>query len=284
MLYRIPEIDHPIFTKAFVDNSLISWRALLGKAHIDQITSHVGIFYRPGNRVLDAASGIGITAYACAQRYPDMQVVGMDRSEYAIRAGRKQFNLPNLKLIVGDLYAYCDKEAHLEEQYDIISCFDSLHEMDLRKAAKSMFHLLKQTGVLIIGDYDRAQNLGDSILEEWYQYRRNAGERYKGAFSRGELYHGGKRISQIKALSLDSRLAAYRHEDVEAAFREAGFPTVAINPNCQSAECSYFGIIGKGGMPLDDLKEILSANAERIASNLEKAGVIPCANPGHHIQ
>lgn len=98
---------------------------------------------RPG-RVLDLACGVGYGAALLADR-PDVEVVGVDRSEYAIASARRHHPGPRLEFRVDDALAYEDPSG-----FDTIVSLETIeHVSDPGRLIARLARLLRPGGVLI---------------------------------------------------------------------------------------------------------------------------------------
>jgi 2-polyprenyl-3-methyl-5-hydroxy-6-metoxy-1,4-benzoquinol methylase len=85
----------------------------------------------PLTSLLDLGCGNGYGCYAIARRFPRLRVVGVDRDEQAIDAGRRSYPLPNLELRVGDARRW---EATLgDDHFDCVVSFDSIEHVEHRE-------------------------------------------------------------------------------------------------------------------------------------------------------
>lgn len=87
---------------------------------------------RTGSFVLDLACGIGYGSKILADA--GHQVVGVDKSEEAIRYGKQRYAHPSADLIVGDA------SEPLKSGADAIVCFETLEHLDDPLAALQAFH------------------------------------------------------------------------------------------------------------------------------------------------
>ena len=107
---------------------------------------------KPGLKVLDVGCGTGtMTADMALIVGPSGLVHGLDNSQHLIERGRKLYSeIPNLKLICGDIFDYNNKK-----DYDLITAARLLQWLkDPSKAIDTFVDLLRPGGVLSVLDYD----------------------------------------------------------------------------------------------------------------------------------
>jgi len=81
--------------------------------------------------VLDAGCGAGYGTYMLASSFPALSLVGVDHDPEAVRIARKNYSLPNLTYIVGDLISWENVPTH--QEFDLFISFDSIEHIKHRE-------------------------------------------------------------------------------------------------------------------------------------------------------
>ncbi|HET7707614.1 MAG TPA: class I SAM-dependent methyltransferase [Thermoanaerobaculia bacterium] len=118
------------------------------------IAAMTGRAFNP-RRVLVAGCGIGVEAFALAERYPEAHVVGVDFSPRAIaearRLQRKAGARKRVRFEVADLAAR-GLEKIAGEDFDVVSCHGVLSYVpDTAGALRNMARCMSADGVLLLG-------------------------------------------------------------------------------------------------------------------------------------
>ena len=143
------------FTRtAFRNNLVQDWLPALPEVHAR---------LQAGGRVADVGCGNGQALIYLAQAYPNAVCVGFDNYEPAIAAANahaRAAGLPpgRLRFEVGDV------ERGLPEQYDLITCFDVVHDMPRpRPALKSIRESLQPGGTYFVLEFNFSSDLQENI-------------------------------------------------------------------------------------------------------------------------
>jgi SAM-dependent methyltransferase len=126
---------------------------------------HERLLSDPPARVADVACGIGWSSIAIARGYPRVHVDGIDLDEASIAAAER--NLAGSG--VEDRVTFHHRDAgdpKLREQYDLVTMFESLHDMsypvDVLRACRG---LLAEGGAVLIGDERTADDFAPDASE-----------------------------------------------------------------------------------------------------------------------
>jgi len=122
-------------------------------------------------RHLDFGCGFGSFARILAEKYPDVQVYGIDVDKGKIEIGKKRYRLPNLHLLHSKV---------MIGRYDSITSLFTLHEIaDVRKALDDLHRHLNVNGRIMIYEFRKR---GKAKYREWYvkgRREQDFGEEYR---------------------------------------------------------------------------------------------------------
>ena len=146
---------------------------------------------------LDSGCGFGTFAKILAEKYPSMQVYGIDIDEKKIQMGRSRYSLPNLHLIHSE---------RIVGKYDSITSLLALHETaNVKQTLNALYEHLEKHGRMMI-----------------YEFRRTSKAKYREWFMKGrpgrsfeEEYRKHNRWSV---------------KEFEQMCEEAGLKTLALGP------------------------------------------------------
>ncbi len=144
---------------------------------------------RAGGSVADVGCGHGASAILIAQAYPDAHVVGFDYHDASIKEARRRAEAAGVADRVGFEVAAAD--SYPGHDYDLVACFDSLHDMgDPVAAARHVRQTLKPDGT-------------------WLLVEPRAGDRVEDNLNPvGRLYYAGSTLACTpNALAQDGRVA-----------------------------------------------------------------------------
>lgn len=112
---------------------------------------HLALKYiKEGDKVLDAATGVGYGANYLAVNSRSSMVIGIDINEHAIEWGKKYFSSPKNIFIKADLLSNFSVDLPLQ-QFDVVTCFETIeHLKDDFIFLEKISRLLKPGGTLII--------------------------------------------------------------------------------------------------------------------------------------
>ncbi|MGZ8281424.1 MAG: class I SAM-dependent methyltransferase [Allosphingosinicella sp.] len=173
-------IDEPKITHAFVTGEGVGWHE-----HHECLFRGTERFFRPGYRanlvstwlpaldgaierleagarVADIGCGCGASTILMAEAFPNSEFVGFDYHELSIDrardAAREAGDPPNLRFEVAKA-----KEAPGHD-YDIVACFDCLHDMgDPVGAARHIRSMLKPDGLFMLVEPFASDSLSDNL-------------------------------------------------------------------------------------------------------------------------
>ena len=107
-------------------------------------------FVRQGDRVLDAACGLGYGSYALAELSKAKAITGVDGSEYAIDYARENFCPITQKLDFFSGYLPECLEKYPDGYFDVIVSFETLEHVEDPEALLEEFHRLLSPGGRIV--------------------------------------------------------------------------------------------------------------------------------------
>jgi SAM-dependent methyltransferase len=119
-----------------------------------------------GIRVCDLGCAQGVALMLMAKAFPRSRFVGIDISDDAIAAARRQTRrqqLDNLDFMVLDAAVLADNRA-LKESFDYITAFDAIHDQTRpRDVLRGIYHLLADGGRFSMVDIAAESNLADNL-------------------------------------------------------------------------------------------------------------------------
>jgi len=115
-----------------------------------------------GAEVLDIGSGTGRAMTVLARAFPNSRFRGIDLSEEGVATGREEasrLELTNVQFDQADAADLTD-----QGRYDLITAFDSIHDMARPTQALQAIHrALKDGGVFLMQDIDASSNLEENL-------------------------------------------------------------------------------------------------------------------------
>ena len=115
-----------------------------------------------GGRVAEVGCGIGWSAIAVAQAYPDVKVDGIDPDEVSLVEARKHIAAANFSDRIS-LHATTVEEAPVQGPYDLVTAFECLHDMPYPvQALAAMRELASPDGAVLIADEAVADTLEEN--------------------------------------------------------------------------------------------------------------------------
>lgn len=107
-------------------------------------------YIRQGDFVLDVACGSGYGTHYMAEHSASAMVIGLDRSDHALKWAFEHFWHEKVTYMKTDL-ALSFQENLPIQQFDVIVCFETVeHIHDDKSYVKKLYDLLKKNGTLII--------------------------------------------------------------------------------------------------------------------------------------
>jgi len=107
---------------------------------------------------LDFGCGFGTFAEMLAERYPNVQVYGIDLDREKIDVGRQRYKPPNLYLLHSN---------RIIGKYDSMTAFFSFHEIaDIKKALNNLYEHLSDNGKILTYDFRKTTK---AKYREWYE-------------------------------------------------------------------------------------------------------------------
>ncbi|MCP5102860.1 MAG: class I SAM-dependent methyltransferase, partial [bacterium] len=118
------------------------------KDHLERYKLASG-FIKPGDRVLDMASGTGYGSYLIAGKSNPKAITAVDRSHQAIEYGKKHYADRRIKFLAASLY---EADRHFKPAaFDVICSVETLeHLEDAHGCLGILYRLLAPKGTLII--------------------------------------------------------------------------------------------------------------------------------------
>lgn len=168
--------------------------------------------YQPGDGVLDMGAGIGQFVKACAERYPDSPVYGIEAAPYMLEGA---IELPeNAKILVDDLH---DPKAEISENsLGMVMANMVVHELTQPiKMFKAAHRWLKPGGRLCVIDIVRQP------LAEYLAHRYPEVSPYDDQTSLEDLEDAFEHFLEHNR---------YHPEDIVAMLEMGGFKVVAETP------------------------------------------------------
>jgi ubiquinone/menaquinone biosynthesis C-methylase UbiE len=116
-----------------------------------------------GKKHLDFGCGFGAFAKILAEKYPHLQVYGMDSDRERIEMGKRRYRLPNLHLL---------HTREIVGRYSSCTAFFVLHEIaDARKTLIDLYEHLNDDGRIMVDDFRKT---GRAKYREWYEKGKRA--------------------------------------------------------------------------------------------------------------
>lgn len=132
-----------------IEASFLSERTKLRLDGFGNLVTRHGLRLR--DKVLEVGTAQGIRARLIAERFPQCQVVGIDRnSELLVEA--RELNIPNLHFQEADVYDLPFEDASFDFVYARLVF---MHLTDPMRALRSIFRVLRKGGRVLIEDADR---------------------------------------------------------------------------------------------------------------------------------
>lgn len=111
-----------------------------------------------GAKTLDFGCGFGAFAKILAEKYPYVQVYGVDPDREKIAVGKRRYKLSNLHLLHSN---------KIVGKYDSCTAFLTLHEIALAKEAlTNLYEHLNDGGRIMIDDFRKRSK---ARYREWYE-------------------------------------------------------------------------------------------------------------------
>lgn len=150
-------------------------------------------------RILEVGSAQGVRTRLMAEKFPRIDVIGVDRSpELVAQARERHHELGNLQFVEADLYDLPFPEGHFDFVYARLVF---MHLADPQKALQSLRRVLKPGGRLLIEDADRDCMFFEPAPASWAPFwaRVQEGQRRLG----GDPNVGRKLAPYLKGADFD---------------------------------------------------------------------------------
>lgn len=117
---------------------------------------------RTGGRIADVGCGYGASSILFAQAYPNVEVVGFDYHDGSIAEARSRARAAGVEDRVTFMTAAADN--YPGEDYDLVACFDSLHDMgDPVGAARHVRQSLAPDGTWLLVEPRAGDRVEDNL-------------------------------------------------------------------------------------------------------------------------
>lgn len=120
--------------------------------------------FKSGAKLLDVGSGPGILTGLIAKNFPDLEVIGIDRSNEMIQFS--QLTLPNYKWIRGLAEELPFEDGSISI---VLASFILIHVKDLEKVLKEILRVLEPGGKILLIEPDSFATDADSPILELMQ-------------------------------------------------------------------------------------------------------------------
>jgi ubiquinone/menaquinone biosynthesis C-methylase UbiE len=124
-----------------------------------------------GGKHLDFGCGFGAFAKILAEKYPHVQVYGIDSDGEKIEIGKRRYRLPNLHLLHSN---------KVVGRYSSCTAFVTLHEIaDARKVLNDLHEHMDSDGRIMVYDFRKRSR---AKYREWYErgkHERSLEEEYR---------------------------------------------------------------------------------------------------------
>lgn len=134
--------------------------------------AHIADYFdTPPCSLLDIGCGTGLEFSSLYERFPDVEITGVDLSQDMLDKLRNKYSGKNIRLIQADYFQY----PFEPEKYDAALSFETLHHFPYAKKQKifeKLFRTLKQGGYYIECDYIACCPEEEEICLEQYEYKR----------------------------------------------------------------------------------------------------------------
>ena len=107
-------------------------------------------YVRQGDRVLDAACGLGYGSYALSELSKAKSITGIDGSHYAIDYAQENFSVLSPKLDFFSGYLPKCLEKYPDGHFDVVVSFETLEHVENPEALLKAFHRLLSPGGRIV--------------------------------------------------------------------------------------------------------------------------------------
>jgi 2-polyprenyl-3-methyl-5-hydroxy-6-metoxy-1,4-benzoquinol methylase len=143
-----------------------------GQSALSSLDSHVlplvpGLTekLKKGIRVLDVGCGRGLIMIRLAELFPSSRFTGLDLSEDAINAARREVahkGLRNIEFAAADLSDF--HEAAEPETFDFVTTFDAVHDQAKPlNVLRGIHRALKSDGIYLMQDIRASSNVAENI-------------------------------------------------------------------------------------------------------------------------
>lgn len=123
------------------------------------------------NELLDIGCGTGLELESIYERFPHVNVTGIDLSENMLHKLKEKYHDKSINLILADYFKY----PFGTDQYDAALSFETLHHFKFQKKQEiynKLYDAIKQGGYYIECDYIACCQEEENICLEQYEYRR----------------------------------------------------------------------------------------------------------------
>jgi SAM-dependent methyltransferase len=146
----------------FVNSLAAEWMPALSDLH-ERLTA--------GGRIADVACGVGFSTLALARAYPQAEVDGLDLDRASVELARANAEREGVEV---GFEARDAADPGLRGHYDLVTCFEAIHDMARPvEALRAMRRLLAEGGAVLVGDErvaDRFTAPGDEVERVMYGF------------------------------------------------------------------------------------------------------------------
>lgn len=158
-------------------------------------------------RALDVGTGPGQIPLKIAQRLPQLEFVGVDRSEAMLAEGRRQTERLGLSARVRFQAGDGNRLESPDQAFDLVLCNSVLHHLaQPLRVLNEIARVAKPAGAILVRDLRRPSRLACPLHLRWY------GRHYAGKMR--ELYEASVRAAytfdELSELARGSKLAGAR--------------------------------------------------------------------------
>ena len=134
--------------------------------------AHIADFFDSElNSLLDIGCGTGLELSSIYQRFPTVNVTGVDLSEDMLNILQHKYKSKKIELILSDYFKY----PFAKERYEAAMSFETLHHFKYEKKKEmyeKLFQTIKPGGYYIECDYIACCDEEEQICLELYEYKR----------------------------------------------------------------------------------------------------------------
>jgi ubiquinone/menaquinone biosynthesis C-methylase UbiE len=238
---RIPELEHPLFDKIY-RNVILREKTFFERMEFNSkrkffINNSKTFNINNKDLFIEFATGVTDIFYYWAKKEKKTKFICLDLDPVNIEYQNQRKKLKNLQYLVQNV-----EEPILEykNQADFIMMYDSLHHVDIKKCLKNAYTTLKKGGTLLLRDIKRItpeemiSTYSETIIHLVYDLKRQMPandfiKKYNIEINKNTFI-----------VSLMSRLAAYKKEEIEHNLELSGFKILKENNESRNKYINVF--------------------------------------------